>query len=150
MSQTFFDRRCVALCAALIFAACSDADQPSPDASTDAAGGQDSALKEAGSGWPDILPHVDRPDLCALDRKAVEAELSAIGHCNQPLDCTSMPGICPFGCQIAYNKTEDPSKLKQLISAYKANTACMHCSYGCQPPGGLTCEGGRCKVTKLP
>jgi len=93
---------------------------------------------------------VDRANPCALDRKAVEAELSAISHCNQPLDCTSMVGTCPFGCHIAYNKAKDPSKLKQLIAAYKANTACLPCSDVCQPPGQLTCEGSRCKVSSLP
>jgi hypothetical protein len=143
-------RALAALCAALVWIACSDADPPALDSAVDGAGTPDSAVKETGSGWPDILPHVDRPDLCSADRKAVKAELSAIGHCYQPLDCTSMPGVCPFGCHIAYNKMEDPSKLKQLMSAYKANTACLQCSYGCQPPGQLTCEGGRCKVTTLP
>ena len=82
--------------------------------------------------------------------KAVEAELSAISYCVQPLDCTSMVGACPFGCHFAYNKAKDPAKLKQLIAAYKANPACLPCSYDCRPPGQPTCEGGRCKVSSLP
>ena len=41
--------------------------------------------------------------------------MNKINHCYQPSDCTSMAGVCPFGCQIPYNKIEDVVTLRTEV-----------------------------------
>jgi hypothetical protein len=136
--------------AALVLqAGCGDS-TPQEDGGVDVDGsvGIDAAVLEGG--WPDIMPRFDRGnDPCVAASNAVKNEAARINHCFFEGECTSMPGVCPFGCYILYNKQEDTAKLQQLIASYQGMTQCPQCVYDCAPPGQMECNGGKCEMTSF-
>lgn len=127
---------------------CGD-DTPPEDGGIEGDGGTaiDAALE---TGLPDISPQMDRgDDPCVNARNAVKSEAARINHCFFEGECASIPGACPFGCYIPYNKQEDTSKLQQLIASYLGMTQCPQCVYDCATPGKLECNGGKCEMTSF-
>ena len=115
----------------------------------DAKGSIDAPASELG--LPDFMPQQDRGvDPCANARDAVKSEAERINHCSFEGDCTSMPGSCPFGCYLLYNKQEDPSKLQQLIDSYLKMKQCPQCVYDCAAPGKMECNGSKCEMITFP
>ncbi len=95
---------------------------------------------------PDTL---DPADPCVAARQAVLAEMARINHCLMDGECASFMGQCPFGCYISHGKDESTATLMQLMAGYAAMTQCPQCSYGCAPPGTLSCQGGKCVMSYL-
>lgn len=75
-------------------------------------------------------------------RQEVETAIGQAQQCKTREDCAPLGSPCPFGCNLAVDKTQT-SHLLEMIHEYKTKTE-NFCSYNCPVPAGYACYKGRC------